>query len=66
MSLHNRMRQALPEAMRAREKAAVSALRSALAALDNAGAVPMEGAGPGSSALEGSCGRGRSHGCGEA
>lgn len=37
------MRQALPEAMRARDKAAVSALRSALAALDNAEAVPVDG-----------------------
>lgn len=54
MSLHNRMRQALPAAMRAREKATVSALRSALAALDNAGAVPVDAAAPGSSALEGS------------
>jgi uncharacterized protein len=40
------MRQALPEAMRARDKAAVSALRSALAALDNAEAVPVDGSGP--------------------
>jgi hypothetical protein len=37
------MRQALPEAMSARDKAAVSALRSALAALDNAEAVPVDG-----------------------
>ncbi len=36
------MRQALPEAMRARDKAAVSALRSALAALDNAEAAPVD------------------------
>jgi uncharacterized protein len=35
------MRQALPEAMRARDKAAVSALRTTLAALDNAEAVPV-------------------------
>ena len=35
------MRQALPEAMRARDKAAVSALRATLAALDNAEAVPV-------------------------
>lgn len=41
MSLRVRMRQALPEAMRARDKAAVSALRSTLAALDNAEAVPV-------------------------
>jgi uncharacterized protein YqeY len=38
------MRQALPEAMRARDKAAVSALRATLAALDNAEAVPVDGA----------------------
>ncbi|QIS74619.1 GatB/YqeY domain-containing protein [Streptomyces sp. DSM 40868] len=41
MSLRLRMRQALPEAMRARDKAAVSALRATLAALDNAEAVPV-------------------------
>ncbi|GGJ72163.1 hypothetical protein GCM10010121_098400 [Streptomyces brasiliensis] len=41
MSLRVRMRQALPEAMRARDKAAVSALRATLAALDNAEAVPV-------------------------
>lgn len=41
MSLRLRMRQALPEAIRARDKAAVSALRSTLAALDNAEAVPV-------------------------
>jgi uncharacterized protein YqeY len=41
MSLRDRLRQALPEAMRARDKAAVSALRSALAALDNAEAAPV-------------------------
>jgi uncharacterized protein YqeY len=35
------MRQALPEAMRARDKVAVSALRSTLGALDNAEAVPV-------------------------
>jgi uncharacterized protein YqeY len=40
MSLRVRLRQALPEAMRARDKTAVSALRSTLAALDNAEAVP--------------------------
>jgi uncharacterized protein YqeY len=34
------MRRALPDAMRARDKAAVSALRSTLAALDNAEAAP--------------------------
>lgn len=36
------MRQALLEAMRARDRAAVSALRSALAALDNAEAAPVD------------------------
>lgn len=41
MSLRARMRQALPEAMRARDKVAVSALRTTLAALDNAEAVPV-------------------------
>lgn len=41
MSLRLRMRQALPEAMRARDKAAVSALRTTLAALDNAEAAPV-------------------------
>lgn len=41
MSVRLRMRQALPEAMRARDKAAVSALRATLAALDNAEAVPV-------------------------
>jgi uncharacterized protein YqeY len=41
MSLRLRLRQALPEAMRARDKAAVSALRATLAALDNAEAVPV-------------------------
>ncbi|WRZ26716.1 GatB/YqeY domain-containing protein [Streptomyces phaeochromogenes] len=42
MSVRLRMRQALPEAMRARDKAAVSALRSTLAALDNAEAAPVD------------------------
>lgn len=41
MSLRLRLRRALPTAMRARDSAAVSALRSALAALDNAEAVPV-------------------------
>lgn len=36
------MRQALPEAMRARDKVAVSALRATLGALDNAEAVPVD------------------------
>jgi uncharacterized protein YqeY len=46
------MRQALTEAMRARDKAAVSALRATLAALDNAEAVPVDGAATSGSALE--------------
>lgn len=41
MSLRLRLRQALPTAMRARDKPAVSALRATLAALDNAEAVPV-------------------------
>lgn len=49
MSVRVRMRQALPQAMRARDKVAVSALRATLAALDNAEAVPA-----GSSGLRGS------------
>ncbi|ANZ20876.1 hypothetical protein SNOUR_38240 [Streptomyces noursei ATCC 11455] len=52
MSLRLRMRQALPEAMRARDKAAVSALRSTLAALDNAEAVPVDEAALRGAALE--------------
>jgi uncharacterized protein len=46
------MRAALPEAMRARDKAAVSALRTTLAALDNAEAVPVDTAGMPGLALE--------------
>ncbi|WP_340564139.1 hypothetical protein [Streptomyces sp. GSL17-111] len=38
--------------MRARDRAAVSALRTTLAALDNAEAVPMDDAGPYAAALE--------------
>ncbi len=52
MSLRLRMRQALPEAMRARDKAAVSALRSTLAALDNAEAVPVDATGTHGPAIE--------------
>jgi uncharacterized protein YqeY len=52
MSLRVRMRQALPEAMRARDKAAVSALRATLAALDNAEAVPVDAAETRGPALE--------------
>ena len=43
-SLHDRLRRALPAAMKARDRRAVTALRSALAAIDNAGAVdPTQG-----------------------
>ncbi|MGI5121763.1 GatB/YqeY domain-containing protein [Marinactinospora thermotolerans] len=52
MSLRLRLRQALPEAMRARDKVAVSALRATLAALDNAEAVPVDEAGLRGTALE--------------
>lgn len=52
MSLRVRMRQALPEAMRARDKVAVSALRATLAALDNAEAVPVDEAAMRGLALE--------------
>ncbi|RKN10902.1 hypothetical protein [Streptomyces radicis] len=38
--------------MRARDKAAVSALRATLAAVENAEAVPLDGAGPVSGAIE--------------
>lgn len=41
MSIRLRMREALPVAMRARDKSTVSVLRSTLAALDNAEAVPV-------------------------
>ncbi|WP_075731342.1 hypothetical protein [Streptomyces acidiscabies] len=44
MSLRDLLRQALPGAMRARDKVAVSALRATLAALDNAEAVPVDSA----------------------
>jgi len=39
-AIRDRLHQALRDALRARDKIAASALRSALAALDNAGAVP--------------------------
>ena len=38
-NLRERLRRALPAAMKARDRPAISALRSALAAIDNAGAV---------------------------
>jgi uncharacterized protein YqeY len=41
-SLRDRLRAALPAAMKARDKTAVAALRSALAALDNAEAVQTD------------------------
>ena len=44
-AIRDRLHRALRDAMRARDSVAVSALRSALAALDNAGAVPA-GQGP--------------------
>jgi uncharacterized protein YqeY len=47
-TIRKRLQLALREAMRARDMIAVSALRSALAAIDNAGAVP---AGPAPSAV---------------
>jgi uncharacterized protein YqeY len=40
MTLRERLKAALPTAMKARDSAAVTALRSALAAIDNAAAVP--------------------------
>src|SRR6185436_1087740 len=40
ISLKDRLQTALPAAMRARDRAAVTALRSALAAIENAAAVP--------------------------
>ena len=38
-NLRERLRRALPAAMKARDRPAINALRSALAAIDNAGAV---------------------------
>lgn len=52
MSLRLRLRRALPDAMRARDRVAVSALRATLAALDNAEAVPLDGTAPRAGALE--------------
>lgn len=46
------MRQALTEAMRARERVAIGALRTTLAALDNAEAVPAAETEPATAALE--------------
>jgi uncharacterized protein len=52
MTLRKRLTAALPTAMKARDAAAVSALRSALAAIDNAAAVePAEESGHGLPAI---------------
>jgi uncharacterized protein YqeY len=45
-NLRDRLRRALPTAMKARDRPAMTALRSALAAIDNAGAVDPTRAGP--------------------
>ena len=50
--IRDRLHRALRDAMRARDSVAASALRSALAALDNAGAVPA-GQGPAAAGYEG-------------
>lgn len=49
--LRDRLRTALPAAMKARDAAAVTALRSALAAIENAEAVPAPAPGDGPSGL---------------
>jgi uncharacterized protein YqeY len=46
--IESRLRDALKQSMRARDKAAVSALRTTLAAIDNAGAVEVADAAPAS------------------
>ena len=51
-TLRERLRTALPAALRQRDAPLVSALRSTLAALDNAEAVPIGQHDPGSLALE--------------
>jgi uncharacterized protein YqeY len=51
-SLRDRLRAALPAAMKARDKTAVAALRSALAALDNAEAVKTDDGTAGGQAIE--------------
>jgi uncharacterized protein YqeY len=45
-NLRDRLRRALPTAMKARDRPAMTALRSALAAIDNAGAADPTRAGP--------------------
>jgi uncharacterized protein YqeY len=53
MTLRDQLRAALPAAIKARDRTAVAALRSTLAAIDNAEAVPPdEGADGGSLAIE--------------
>jgi uncharacterized protein len=51
-SLRERLRAALPAAMKARDRAAVAALRSTLAAIDNAEAVAPAGEAAGGQAIE--------------
>ena len=51
-SLHDRLRRALPAAMKARDRTAVDALRSALAAIDNAQAVDPPRPPPGDGGTE--------------
>jgi uncharacterized protein YqeY len=50
--LRQRLREALPVAMKARDRAATAALRATLAAIDNAEAVRPDGDTPGSLAIE--------------
>ncbi|XVV13351.1 hypothetical protein ACQP2X_03040 [Actinoplanes sp. CA-131856] len=50
--LRQKLREALPAAMKARDRAAVAALRATLAAIDNAEAVSAEGGTPKSLAIE--------------
>ncbi|XVU26127.1 hypothetical protein ACQPZJ_03435 [Actinoplanes sp. CA-054009] len=50
--LRQRLREALPAAMKARDRAAVAALRATLAAIDNAEAVTADGGTPESLAIE--------------
>jgi uncharacterized protein len=54
LSLRRRLRDALVAAMKERDRVAVTALRSALAAIDNAEAVDATAAAGGSSAIESS------------
>ena len=51
-SLHDRLRRGLPAAMKARDRTAVAALRSALAAIDNAQAVDPPQPPPGDGGVE--------------